>query len=203
MNKMKKNVIKIAAVVLVMAIFYVIAFSNLSSYAATGYTKDGVRLRAEPNTESEILDTFRINTQIEYSITDTAWLAVEGGGYVRADLVSDEKIKILNPVPDGPKLTKRLGVFNGPCGKETYYDLNMKGVLRTLREKGFEGDYWIREDGAKMFGDYIMVAADWDIYPYGSIVDTSLGKGIVADTGDFAHNGSGVTFDIATNWTHG
>lgn len=203
MNKNEKNVVKIVAVVLIMAVSYIIAFGNLSSYAAVGYTKDGVRLRAEPSTESEILDTFRINTQIEYTTTDTAWLAVEGGGYVRGDLVSDEKIKVSNPVPDGPKLTKRLGIFDGPCGKETYYDLNMKGVLRTLREKGFEGDYWIREDGAKMFGDYIMVAADWDIYPYGSIVDTSLGKGIVADTGDFTHNGSGVTFDIATNWTHG
>ena len=35
----------------------------------------------------------------------------------------------------------------------------------------------------KMLGDYVIVAADLNKYPRGSIVDTSLGQGIVCDTG--------------------
>ena len=65
----------------------------------------------------------------------------------------------------------------------------MNGVIRNMRNRGFseaEYPYWIREDGCKMLGDYIMVAASLDIRPYGTIVQTSRGLGIVADTGSFA-----------------
>ncbi len=98
------------------------------------------------------------------------------------------------------KLNSYNGVYYGPSGKETYYNLNMSTVVSYMRAQGNNDTYWIREDGAKMLGDYVMVAADLSTYSKGDIVDTSLGKGIVVDTGGFATDGSGTKFDIATDW---
>lgn len=68
-----------------------------------------------------------------------------------------------------------------------------------MRAMGNNDEYWVREDGVKMLGDYVMVAAHLGIRPRGSIVETSLGKGIVCDTGGFAH-GNPTQLDIATAW---
>ena len=69
-----------------------------------------------------------------------------------------------------------------------------------MRSMGNTDEYWVRDDGCKMLGDYIMVAADLSAHPRGSLVPTSLGMGIVCDTGGFVSNGSGVALDIATSW---
>ncbi len=98
------------------------------------------------------------------------------------------------------KLNSFNGVYYGPSGKETYYNLNMSTVVSYMREQGNNDTYWVREDGAKMLGDYVMVAADLSTYSKGDIVDTSLGQGIVVDTGSFTTDGSGTKFDIATDW---
>ena len=100
---------------------------------------------------------------------------------------------------EGPKLNKYAGVnyYNGH--KETYYNLPMGQVVANAKNYGLEGEYWIRKDGAKMFGLYVMVAADQSNYPYGSIVETSLGQGIVVDTGAFISTNAH-QFDIAVNW---
>ena len=97
------------------------------------------------------------------------------------------------------KLTSTAGTnyYNGH--KESYYNLPMEQVVYNAKNNGIEGNYWIRKDGAKMLGVYVMVAADQSIYPYGSIVETSLGQGIVVDTGGFIVANSN-QFDIATNW---
>ena len=79
---------------------------------------------------------------------------------------------------------------------ETYYNLDMSGVVEWMHSLGYSGDYWVRGDGVKMFGDYVMVAADYEWMPKGSIVETSLGTGIVCDTG----LGGWYWFDIAVNW---
>ena len=50
-----------------------------------------------------------------------------------------------------------------------------------------------------MYSKYIMVAASYKKHPYGSTVRTSLGEGIVLDTGDFAKK-EPYTIDIATTW---
>ena len=99
----------------------------------------------------------------------------------------------------GPVLTKTRGTITGPSGKETYYNLNMDGVVAIMRRMGNEDEYWIRDDGCRMLGDYIMVAADLDIHPRGSLVDTSLGKGIVCDTGTFTYTNP-YQLDIAVTW---
>lgn len=99
-------------------------------------------------------------------------------------------------------INKRDGVYNGPSGFETYYNLPMQGVVKIMRNMGFDEQnwpYWERNDGCKMLGDYIMVAADFDIRPRGSIVETSKGKGIVCDTGDFIYINH-TQLDIAVTW---
>ena len=102
----------------------------------------------------------------------------------------------------GDVLSKSKGVVYGPSGKETYYNLNMSGVVRAMRYLGFteeEYPYWVREDGVKMLGGYVMVAASYNVHPKGSIVPSSLGQAIVCDTGGFAQNNPN-QLDIAVTW---
>lgn len=99
----------------------------------------------------------------------------------------------------GQRLTPTLGTINGPSGKETYYNLNMSGVIAIMRRMGNTDPYWVREDGCKMLGPYIMVAAHLGLRPRGSLVETSLGTGIVCDTGGFALTNP-YQIDIAVNW---
>lgn len=97
------------------------------------------------------------------------------------------------------RLTPAAGVFNGPSGKETYYNLNMGGVIYLMRYLGYseqEYPYWVRDDGVRMFGDYVMVAADLNLRPKGTILESSLGTAIVVDTGALEPT----QLDIAVNW---
>lgn len=100
---------------------------------------------------------------------------------------------------DGPVLSKSAGAVYGPNGKETYYNLNMNGVIATMRQMGYYGEYWVRNDGCKMLGDYIMCAANLGVHPRGSLVECSLGTCIVCDTGGFAASNPN-QLDIATTW---
>lgn len=100
-------------------------------------------------------------------------------------------------------LTPRAGVnwFNDglTIHKETYYNLNMKKVVTNAASHGIPGIYWEREDGAKMYNKYVIVAANQSRHPYGSLVLTSLGPGIVLDTGEFAKTNP-EQYDLAVNW---
>ena len=81
--------------------------------------------------------------------------------------------------------------------QETYYDLNMSGVMGFCGKSG----YSVRDDGAKVDDEgYILVAANLSRYPRCSIVETSLGLGRVYDTGTFAATNP-EQFDLATDWT--
>lgn len=71
--------------------------------------------------------------------------------------------------------------------------------MRNLGYNETDYPYWVRDDGAKMFGNYIMIAANLELRPRGTIVDTSLGTGIVCDTGGFAKDNP-TQIDIAVNW---
>lgn len=105
---------------------------------------------------------------------------------------------------DGSKLTRSKGVNYGPTGKETYYNLPMGGVVSIMRNMGFSEEdypYWVRDDGCKMLGPYIMVAANLDAHPRGTTVECSLGTALVCDTGGFASMAEGWNWlDIAVNW---
>ncbi|MGN0240085.1 MAG: hypothetical protein ACI4CS_00200, partial [Candidatus Weimeria sp.] len=109
-------------------------------------------------------------------------------------------------------LTKSRGTINGPSGKETYYNLDMANCVHTLdlHCKGKVGGlsntahYFVRDDGVKCYGDehgiaYVIVAANLSLRPKGTIVMTSLGPGIVADTGTFAATNPR-QLDIAVAW---
>ena len=99
----------------------------------------------------------------------------------------------------GPVLSRGRGTIQGPSGKETYYNLNMSGVVSIMRRMGYDYEYWVRDDGVKMFGNYVMIAANLNIRPRGSLVQTSLGMGMVCDTGTFAKRNP-TQIDIATSW---
>lgn len=100
-------------------------------------------------------------------------------------------------------LTPRSGVnwFNDglTVHKETYYNLSMNRVVANAHSKGLVGEYWEREDGMKMFGSYIIVATNQQKHPYGSLVSTSRGVGIVLDTGEFAKSNP-EQYDLAVTW---
>ena len=100
---------------------------------------------------------------------------------------------------DGPVLNPFDGIVSGPSGNETYYNLDMSGVISIMQSSGYDYQYWIRDDGVKMYGPYIMCAADLSIRPRGSLVETSLGTAIVCDTGGFVE-WDNTRLDIATTW---
>ena len=99
----------------------------------------------------------------------------------------------------GQKLTKKLGKVYGPSGWETYYNLPMQNVINHMRSLGYDYEYHVSEDGLKMLGPYIMVAACYDIRPIGTFVETTWGTGIVCDTGTFIYDDP-YQLDIAVTW---
>jgi len=100
------------------------------------------------------------------------------------------------------RITAERGGYMGESGRETYYNLNMSNCVAYMRELGYDElnyPYWVRDDGAKMLGLYVMCAANWKIRPKGTIIPTSLGDAIVVDTGEFvAEFPYGV--DLAVDW---
>lgn len=101
----------------------------------------------------------------------------------------------------GTQLTRGLGTVEGPSGKETYYNLSMANICENyLPPLGITGHYWVRSDGCKMWGNYIMLATDTNRWPKGSIYEVSLGMGIVVDHCGSAETYPGRWTDIAVAW---
>ena len=103
------------------------------------------------------------------------------------------------PVKAGT-LTRSGGVnyFNGT--KETWYNLPMDRIYEKAdRNFGSHHKKWVDKRGVKYYGTYIIIAAPFDVYPYGTNVETSLGTGIVLDTGAFAETNKN-QIDIAVDW---
>lgn len=140
----------------------------------------------------------------------------EYSGFVWEDLVDEQKPEEMTDgaqteqnkeasiaIPDyqGGVLNPTLGTIVGPSGKETYYNLDMSGVVANSHRDGIEGDYWVREDGVKMIGDNILAACDISgaVHNRYDLVSTSLGTAICADTGTFALSDP-TQIDIATAW---
>ena len=140
----------------------------------------------------------------------TMWARItydDGDSWICYNYLSDSEVEIntwseeetYNHSWSGEVLNRRNGIVRGPIGKESYYNLNMKRVVQIMRDKGYDYEYWIRSDGVKMFGKYVMVAADLSKCPKGSLVETTLGTGIVCDTGDFVYS-TDRALDIAVSW---
>lgn len=156
-------------------------------------------IAALDNIEANISNAFSLVTLGEYENTINSMF--DKSAARRAEAEAAEKKKALEQQQQqqtysapsgGGVLTPSSGVnwFNGR--KETYYNLNMSGVVANAKNMGIEGDYWVRGDGVKMYGGYVIVAAQMD---KGTIIDTSLGAGIVLD---WCPAG---TIDIAVSWT--
>ena len=94
---------------------------------------------------------------------------------------------------NGSGLTRSKGVNYHNGVRETYYNLNMSGVIANAQAMGINGNYWVRDDGVKMYGDYVIVASGNG--SKGDIISTSLGDGIILDYCPTAG-----TNDIATVW---
>lgn len=104
---------------------------------------------------------------------------------------------------DGPALTSYMGVnLDGPSGVETWYNMPMDDFIQFIYDLGFTGYHWIREDGVHMWndgtGDYVICGGYLPVRPRGTKVQTSLGPGIVLDTGYFYYGE--YQLDIATIW---
>lgn len=123
---------------------------------------------------------------------------LEEGTIIDPDM-DESEIVLEEYVWDGEVINSYNGTVAGPNGKETYYNLNMSGVVKIMENLGYDYEYWVREDGAKMYGPFIMVAADLSLRPRGSIIKTSLGWAMVCDTGDFI-NWNPTQLDIAVSW---
>lgn len=94
-------------------------------------------------------------------------------------------------------LTAALGRIQNGDHIETWYNLRMDKVIeRAGSIYGITDAYAVREDGVKTYNGLVICAADWNVYPFGSLVETTLGTGIVLDT----HTTQGTVIDIATSW---
>lgn len=93
-------------------------------------------------------------------------------------------------------LTAKAGkiAYNGHI--ETWYDKPMARVVQRAQNMGIPAEYWEREDGCKMFGPWVIVAAHPSKVRY-TFVETSLGKGIILDYHTCEDEN---LIDIATNW---
>lgn len=172
------------------------------------YASASVDLKAIPSDKAEAVETVDLNTELHLTGSNELkyWRVVKDGTtyYVDHDLLNTKKTYVSTAVSytinwNGAALNPSSGSIMGPSGKETYYNLNMSGVVNVMRNMGNTDEYYVRADGVKMLGNYVMVAANLQLRPRGSLVMTSLGMGIVCDTGGFAINNP-TQLDIAVAW---
>ena len=96
-------------------------------------------------------------------------------------------------------LTARIGTINFNGHKETWYDLDMSRIVaKADAYYGLENVYQVREDGIKTYNGFVIVAAK---KPYGTVVETSRGIGLVLDVHTVENDKELV--DIATAWKGG
>ena len=136
------------------------------------------------------------------SITKTDFIADGASIKLVVERAAPQIVKpVFAPTPQALTASKGAQLFvdnSGVAHRETYYDLPMNVVIGACGG----GDYTIRYDGAKIDKDgYVLVAANYRVYPKCSVVETSMGPGKVYDTGEFAlrypHG-----FDLATDWSN-
>lgn len=68
-----------------------------------GWTNAKVNVRTEPNTDSEILDTFKYGTKLSYTNINEEWVKIEyeeGFAYMNNKYISDEEPEPLSPYAD-------------------------------------------------------------------------------------------------------
>ena len=160
---------------------------------------------ATENTATESTATENIATQNTATSTQAplTFEQIEQNCSNGGEFTEEYKQYINSTIPKEGVLNKYDGTIRNRWGnKETYYNLPMNGVVKIMRNYGYSQSsypYWVRADGAKMLGPYVMIAANLKTYHRCTVVNISLGKAIVADTGDFAYQNV-YQFDVATSW---
>lgn len=149
-------------------------------------------------TKEVVEEKTEVVEEVEQSKPEETVKTLEEGTIIDPD-IDESEIVLEEYVWEGTVINSYLGTVAGPNGKETYYNLNMSGVVKIMESLGYDYTYSIREDGVKMYGPFIMVAADLNLRPRGSIIKTSLGWAMVCDTGEFV-NWNPTQLDIAVNW---
>lgn len=181
-------------------------YEEIDNYTAYVNADSGLRVRSSSEiVDDNIIGKLSWNSAVEVIGKKDDWVVIsynDSIGFISSEFIQTESIEesTYNHTWTGEVLNSTNGRVDGPNGAETYYNLPMSGVVSLMNSNGYYGTTWTRSDGAKMWNSYVMIAADLSKYPKGTIVETTLGMGIVVDTGGFVTNGSGVAFDIATNW---
>lgn len=173
----------------------------------TGYVTCSIlNVRRKSSADADKVGTLKRGEEVQLlRMEENGWYAIDYEDhirYVHSDYITTDEDAVKGYIAtdwNGPVLTASAGTITGPSGKETYYNLNMSGVVSIMRGLGNNDEYWVRDDGVKMLGNYVMVAANLNVHPRGSLVETSLGMGIVCDTGSFA-SGNPNQLDIAVSW---
>lgn len=197
-------------------------------------TSDLTSLEATINTITTEIEKYSNGEALELEhaiiIADPATISKYGLKKEDIDFTLSEYILKSDKVTSNPTIQGKWesGYLRGPAGfikytgadgrltKETWCNLNPNNLAKLMREDhGIELDYWIREDGVYMYGDYVMVAADIPHmdgtqqeaeYRKGDLVQTSLGTGMVVDLCGMAESTRKgntdveVWYDIYTAW---
>ena len=179
-------------------------------YEITMYATDGAIARSVDATATT---TFSLNDEIYISAVgsknnyittiDNVEYIISGDDLMETEYISPaQKPSYTYPSGSG-KLTRSGGIYFDEWGhRESYYNLDMSYCIAMMRDLGYDEvnyPYWIRDDGCKMLGPYIMIAANFDWYPKGTLLEFSLGTGIVVDTGTFIYEWpDGI--DVCVNW---
>ncbi|MBR2725811.1 hypothetical protein IKE87_00870 [Candidatus Saccharibacteria bacterium] len=189
-------------------------------HGVTETTKNGPETETEPDVTDDVMTVAMENEEVETeALTETTNTSIETEEQTETpaeaatnapeeqtespDEVATEEatgeIQTIFMEP-GKTIDPVCGVFQGPWLKETYYNLNMNYCIEIMKWLGIGETYgcWVRSDGVKMYGDYIMCAADTNVFPKGSIVETSLGTAMVVDHCEAAEWCP--EFDIAVTW---
>lgn len=197
----KRNALKHGAVAVMLSSTLILA-SPVTASAGT-FKDVGDIAKTVPTSITESMET-STGGILQHTIATLNKMFAEKKAATKAKAKKEAEAKAAAKEPswNGPKLTPAAGAIQGPSGKETYYNLPMQGVVNIMRNAGYseaEYPYHVREDGVKMLGPYIMVAANLNLRPRGTIYQTSLGQAIVCDTGEFAY-GNPTQTDIAVSW---
>ncbi len=168
--------------------YWRVSYGDITGYMDHSKFMDEMYVEPEPEPVPEVVDVPAYEAA-----------AAVSAAAPEAQPAAEAPAAAADPAWDGSVLTAWAGVVNGPSGKETYYNLNMNGVIALMQAAGYYAEYWVRSDGVKMYGDYVMAACGFDVRPRGTIVETSLGTAICADTGTFSYTDP-YQIDIAVDW---
>jgi len=104
---------------------------NNAKYPALVLAKQGTRLRAEPNTNSEILDTFDLGVMLypdnAKTMPDGVWYHVSEGGWVRSDVVTSpdsNSTANIQKFPTGLEYSNGNDIFAPNLPSTPIFDVN-------------------------------------------------------------------------------